>query len=115
MPTRIRRRLGDFWQSLTAPFRSIGAALVLMWRAGPVPIAGYVLLFTVVTFTQQWLLVGIGRALGPHEYLAFWVPASTLIVMAVTVVVEPVRIAVIAGAYDETAARLRTQQQPACA
>lgn len=107
IPARVRRRLSDFWESLVVSrFRPIGAAIVLMWRAGPVLIGGYILLFTLVEFGLQWLMVGVARAFGPHEYLGFWVPMSLAIVMAVTVLVEPVRMAVIAAAYDATVVRL---------
>lgn len=85
VPTRIRRRLGDFWQSLTAPFRSIGAALVLMWRAGAVLIASYILLFAIVEFAEQWMLVGAGRAIGPHDVASFWLPMSVGLVAAAAV------------------------------
>ena len=100
MPTRIRRRLGDFWQSFTAPFRSIGAALVLMWRAGAVLIASYILLFAIVEFAEQWMLVGAGRAIGPHDVASFWLPMSVGLVAAAAVLTEPVRVAIIAVAIS---------------
>ncbi len=107
IPARVRRRLADFWESLVVSrFRPIGAAIVLMWRAGPVLIAGYILLFTLVELGLQWLMVGASRAIGPGEFQAFWVPMSVAVVMVVTVLVEPVRIAVIAATYDATVARL---------
>lgn len=112
VPTRIRRRLGDFWQSFTAPFRSIGAALVLMWRAGPVLIASYILLFTVVEFAEQWMLVGAGRAIGPHDVASFWLPMSVGLVAAAAVLTEPVRVAIIAATYDGALASLRPASSP---
>lgn len=102
LPKQVRRRLGDFWIDLTGRFRPIGRALLLMWRAGPVLIGGYVLLFTVVGFGEQWLLVALSRAIGPHELQAFWFPASVGLVMLVTLVTEILRIAVIAASYDAT-------------
>ena len=112
VPTRIRRRLGDFWQSLTAPFRSIGAALVLMWRAGAVLIASYILLFAIVEFAEQWMLVGAGRAIGPHDVASFWLPMSVGLVAAAAVLTEPVRVAIIAATYDGALASLRPASSP---
>lgn len=113
VPGRVRRRLGDVGSSFLAPFRSIAAAFLLMWRAGPVLIAGYVLLFTVVAFAQEWLLVGAGRAIGPQELNAFWVPMSVVVVAVVSVLIEPVRVAVIAATYDRTVAALQPAPSPA--
>ena len=106
VPQRVRRRLGDFWGQLTGRFRPIGRALTIMWRAGPVLIAGYVLLFTVVTLGEQWLTIGLSRLIGPHELMSFWVPASVALTMVVALVVEPVRMAVVASTYDHTLGRL---------
>lgn len=107
IPGRARRRISDYWDSLVVGrFRPIWAAIVLMWRAGPLLIAGYVLLFVLVGFGQQWLLVAGSRAFGPHELSSFWVPASFALVSVVTVLIEPVRISVIAATYDATVARL---------
>lgn len=114
IPARVRRRLSDFWESLVVSrFRPIGTAIVLMWRAGPALVGGYVLLFTLVEFGLQWLMVGVARAFGPQEYEGFWVPMSLAIVMAVTVLVEPVRMAVIAAAYDATVVQLTAAEASA--
>lgn len=113
IPSRARRRLVDFWASFTAPFRSIGAALVLMWRAGPLLIAGYVLTFTIVGFAQQWVLVGAGRAIGPHDFHSFWGPVSVGLVAVVTVLFAPIRIVLIAATYDRTIAKLRPERPTA--
>lgn len=112
IPERARRRITDYWESLVVGrFRPVWAAIVLMWRAGPVLIAGYVLLFTLVAFGQQWLLIGASRAIGPHESPAFWAPVSLAVVSIVAVLVEPVRFSVIAATYDATVTRLvRTEQ-----
>ena len=114
IPARVRRRISDFWESLVASrFRPIGAAIVLMWRAGPVLIGGYILLFTLIEFALQWVMVGFSRVIGPQELRAFWFPMWLAIVMIVTVVIEPLRIAVIAATYDATVARLADAENSA--
>jgi len=107
IPQRVRRRLSDLWGGATGRFRPIWAAIVLMWRAGPVLIGAYVLLFTIITLGEQWLMIALSRAVGPHNVLTLWAPITLAIVTGVGVIVEPVRIALIASTYDDTVARLR--------
>lgn len=106
IPQRVRRRIGDLAEPVVGRFRPIGRAVVLMWRAGPLLIGGYVLLFTVVEFAEQWLLVGAGRAIGPHDLITFWIPVSGAVVIVVSLIVEPVRMALVAATYDRTIAEL---------
>jgi len=106
IPQRLRRRLADLGESFIGRFRPIGRALVLMWRAGPVLIGSYVLLSTLVTLAEQWGLVGISRLLGPHDYRSFWGPVFVALTLAMSVLVEPLRVSVVAASYDETLDRL---------
>lgn len=106
VPERIRRRLGDIWNDFAGRFRPVGRALALMWWAGPVLVGGYILFYTLLDFGEQRALIGLSRAIGPH-LSSFWVPVSAALVLVVTVLIEPVRIAVVAGAYDGVLGRLR--------
>jgi hypothetical protein len=105
VPSRIRSRLTDLWASVTARFRPIGAALVLMWRAGPVLVGSYVLLYTVLLGLESLVNVGVTRLVGPHE-LAFWFTHMNLITLAVPFVIEPIRVSIVSGAYDAVVGRL---------
>jgi hypothetical protein len=110
IPNPLVRRLKDLGDELGARIRPIGRALLLMWRAGPVLVASYALLFVAVKALGSYLDLGITRLIGPHEF-EFWsivLPVATLIPM---LIVEPLRIAVISGAYDATLGRLRRRQQ----
>ena len=106
IPQRVRRRLADAGETVVGRFRPIGRALVLMWRAGPVLIASYVLLFTIVTLAEQWGLIATSRLLGPNDYRAFWGPMFVALTMLATVVTEPLRVSVVAATYDDTLRRL---------
>lgn len=106
VPQRVRRRVSDLWSELTGRFRPIGNAIVLMWRAGPVLIAGYVLLYTLITLGENWLIVGLSRAIGPHPTNTIWQPLSVGLVMVMAVLVTPVRTVVIASTYDRTIATI---------
>jgi len=105
LPARARSRLHDLWTSLTARFRPIGAALVLMWRAGPALVGSYVLIYTVLLAVENLLAVAATRIVGPHE-LEFWLANMALVTLAVPFVIEPLRVSIVAGAYDAVVGNL---------
>lgn len=106
LPSRLRARLKDVWADLIARFQPIGRAVVLMWRAGPVLIGMYILLFTVLLALDGVLELGISRAVGPNELAGFWMVNAPLIFLAVPLVIEPLRVVLVASAYDAVIARL---------
>lgn len=105
IPARVRRRLDDVGGSLIGRFRPIGAAFVLMWRAGPALIGGYVLLFTIALALEPLIGLGLTRLLGPHD-IEVWRTIDTALVLLVGLIVEPVRVVLVAAAYDRTLAGL---------
>lgn len=110
VPNPIRRRLKDLGDELGSRFVPIGRALLLMWRAGPVLIASYALLHVAVKTLETWLQFGAVRVIGPHD-LVFWGIALPLVSLVPQLLTEPLRVAVIAGAYDTTLGKLRLRQQ----
>lgn len=113
VPSALRRRTGDLRDELTSRFTPIGRAILLMWRAGPVMIASYVLLYTIVLALKPLAEWGIVALIGPQERTV-WATFATLIVMAPLVLAEPVRIALVSGAYDRTlkATRAAVEKAP---
>lgn len=110
VPNPIRRRLKDLGDELGSRFLPIGRALLLMWRAGPVLIASYALLHVVVKTLETYAQFGITRLIGPHEMLV-WSILLPLVSLVPMLLIEPLRVCVIAGAYDVTLGRLRVRQQ----
>lgn len=110
IPNRLVRRLRDLGDELGARFRPIGRALLLMWRAGPLLVASYALLYVVVKALESLLAFGVTRLIGPQDYV-FWAVLAPLVSLIPVLLVEPIRIAVISGAYDATLGRLRRRQQ----
>ena len=102
VPVRVRRRLTDIGSGVGSRFRPVWRAIVLMWRSGPILIGGYVLLYVIVILGEQWLRVGLIRLIGPHDFWTFWLVAGTPLLLLVPLVIEPVRTALIASAYDGT-------------
>lgn len=110
IPNPLVRRLRDLGDELGARFRPIGRALLLMWRAGPLLVASYALLYVGVKALESFLGFGITRLIGPQDYI-FWAVAAPLVSLVPMLLIEPLRISVISGAYDATLGRLRRKQQ----
>lgn len=107
LPQGVRKRSLDLWQQVTARFRPIGNALVLMWRAGPLLVGGYVFAFVALAAAEDWLIVGLSRAAGPH-FIQWWLFALPAITLLVTVFIEPIRMSIIAATYDHTLRQLES-------
>lgn len=108
LPSRLRARLRDVWSDLIARFQPIGRALLLMWRAGPVLIGSYVLLFTLLLALDAALEVALTRAIGPEDLRGFWMVNAPLIFLFIPLVIEPLRVVLVASAYDAVIGRLST-------
>ncbi|MGZ8804290.1 MAG: hypothetical protein ACXWZG_03185 [Microbacterium sp.] len=106
LPSRLRARLRDVWSDLMSRFQPIGRALLLMWRAGPVLIGSYILLFTVLLALDAALELGISRVIGPQELGGFWMVNAPLIFLLVPLMIEPLRVVLVAAAYDAVIGRL---------
>lgn len=113
VPAQLRRRVTDLSGGITSRFTPIWKAVVLMWRAGPALIGAYVLGFTLVLMAQQLLEIGVVRLIGPHDLQSFWMVADTLILLTVPLVIEPLRMALVASAHTAAQDRLLVSAQPA--
>lgn len=109
IPNPLVRRLRDLGDELGARFKPIGRALLLMWRAGPLLVASYALVYVAVKALESFLAFGITRLIGPQDFV-FWGVAMPLLSLAPMLLIEPLRLSVISGAYDATLGRLRRKQ-----
>lgn len=100
LPDWARRRLNDLSQGFTGRFKPIWNALVTMWQAGAVPMGMFVFSYAVVLALHGWLQWAIYRGLGPNDLFTFWQLVDALIALAVMIVVEPLRVCLVAAAYD---------------
>ncbi|UWF77306.1 MULTISPECIES: hypothetical protein [Microbacterium] len=110
VPNPVMRRLRDLGTELGSRVLPIWRAILLMWRAGPVIIASYALLYTAVVVAESWLRYGVSRWIGPHDLHAFWAVYWPVIFLIPPLIVEPIRLALLAGAYDTTFGMLRRAQ-----
>lgn len=106
LPDQVRKRMKDVSKDLVSRFRPVWNALVLMWRAGPALIGAYVLLFAVLKLLEQLIAMAITRVIGPQDFFAFWMVADTLLFLLIPLLIEPARIALVAGTYNTTLERL---------
>ncbi|MDR6866805.1 hypothetical protein J2Y69_001404 [Microbacterium resistens] len=106
-PGWARKRLGDLRDEVLSRFRPIGRSILLMWRAGPVVIATYVLLYTVALALSALVRIALIRLVGPHDIATFWAIADAVLFLAIPLIVEPIRVSVVAAGYDATLGALR--------
>ena len=110
VPNPVMRRLRDLGTELGSRFLPIWRAILLMWRAGPVIVASYSLLYTIVIVAESWLRYGLSRWIGPHDAVLFWAVFWPVIFLIPPLIIEPIRFSLIAGAYDTTFGMLRRAQ-----
>jgi len=111
VPNPVMRRLRDLGTELGSRFLPIWRAILLMWRAGPVIIGSYALLYAVVIVAQSWLRYGLSRWIGPHDTDLFWAVYWPVIFLLPPLIMEPIRLALVASAYDTTFGMLRRAQE----
>jgi hypothetical protein len=121
LPNSVRDRAKDVGKDFIGRWTPLANAVVLIWRAGVLPMGIYVLAYTVLEAANLWLrLVGV-QLIGPHPLQGWWMNFDDMLSFVVSVLVEPLRIALIAAAYDfclrrleerrETLPELETQQE----
>ncbi|MGZ0712487.1 hypothetical protein ACWPKO_29530 (plasmid) [Coraliomargarita sp. W4R53] len=106
VPQRVRVRLVDLWNEIVGRFKPIGRAVVLMWRAGPLLIGSYVLLYTLLLGMESLVEIGVTRIIGPQPLVEFWMTNATVIFLIAPVIIEPLRISLVASSYDAVITRL---------
>ncbi len=101
-----KRRLRDTAGLASSRVQPILEAGTLLFHAGPIRIAFYLLLSQAWLFLDQTLAAGIPRLFGAHAW-EWWVMFLPLISVIPVLISEPIRIALIAAAYDDVLATSR--------
>lgn len=99
VPAAVRDRVASLTTELRSRAVVMGQALLLLWRSGPIVIASYLLLYSVAKAIEPVLGFALVRLIGPHE-LTFWFGVTTTLTLIPMVIAEPIRVSVIAAAYD---------------
>jgi hypothetical protein len=114
---RVRERYGRLssrWQRIVEVasrevverWEPVRRVATLAWRAGPLPVAAYLLAFALVTAAPAWLNVGFNHLAGPHER-AWWAGTESLVDLGVDLVAVPLQLAVVAAALSLLSMRAR--------
>lgn len=98
--SRLPQRVRDVGDDVTGRIRPITNSLVLIWRAGVVPMGSYVLAFTILEASSTWLFRGAVLALGAHDLESWWMVADRVVGFMIDAVVSVLEISLIAAAYD---------------
>jgi hypothetical protein len=102
----LPRRVRDVGDGLTDRIRPITNSLVLIWRAGVVPMGSYVLAFTVLEAASTWLFRGAVLVFGAHDLESWWMVADRVFSFVIETFVTVLEISLIAAAYDFCLRRL---------
>lgn len=113
VPKALARRGKDIGNDFLDRWRPLANALVLIWRAGVVPIGAFVLLYVVLDAGRYWLTLGVARVIGPHDLGTWWFRFDEILLFVVVALIEPLRIALIAAAYNYALGQLEKRRDDA--
>ncbi|WP_341933510.1 hypothetical protein MRBLWO14_002526 [Microbacterium sp. LWO14-1.2] len=91
-------------RTLVMRLEGLWAAVAVIWRGGPLLFGAYVLAYALWALAEQSGTRGLLQLIGGHES-SFWAGAFPLATLAVAAFAEPLRVAIVATAYDEVIGR----------
>lgn len=94
----LRKRLTELGTDFAGRWVPIANSARLIWRAGVITMALFVLAYAILDTSSAWLHFGIDRLVGPHE-LGWWFASDAPLSLVVQLIVEPARICLIAAAW----------------
>jgi hypothetical protein len=106
VPKAVTRRVSDVSGGVMGRWKPLANALTLVWRAGVVPMGIFVLAYTVLEAAGAWLGLGAIRLIGPHDLESWWMNMDGALIFGLEVLLEPLRICLIAAGYDYCLRRL---------
>lgn len=104
MPTWTRKLIVSVTGGFQERWLPIAGSVRLIWSAGPLTLATFLLAYAVVHAAGEWIGFGVMRLFGPHE-TTFWMAIDDPVGLLVVALVVPVQLALVGGAYDTALAR----------
>jgi len=80
-------------------WRPIADSARTIWRAGPITMGFAILLIALVSTASEWTDALVFRLVAPQE-ISFWLAADRALAVVADVIWEPIRICVLAAAFD---------------
>lgn len=93
-------------RTIVMRLEGLWAAVTVIWRGGPLLYGGFALAYAGWSFAEQTATRGVLRLIGGHEQ-GYWAGVFPLVIVAVAAVAEPLRVAIVATAYDAVLGRPR--------
>ena len=97
-PPFVRSRVTEVGTDFAGRWVPISQAARLIWRAGVITMAFFVLAYAVLDTSSDWLFIGVNQLIGPHD-ISFWRGIETILNLLVGAIVEPLRISLIAATW----------------
>lgn len=113
VPSAVSRRVADVGGDFVSRWKPLANALTLVWRAGVVPMGIFVLAYTALEASGAWLSFGATRLLGAHDLALWWMNVDGALDFGIEVLLEPLRICLIAAGYDFCLRRLGERRRAA--
>ena len=111
LPSAVTRRFTDIGSDFLGRWRPLGNALVLIWRAGVLPMGVFVLAYTVLEAATSWGFLAGVQLIGAHELRSWWGTFDVILGFGIDAIVEPLRIALIAAGYDFCLRKLEERRE----
>lgn len=92
------KRINEVGTDFAGRWVPIANSARLIWRAGAITMALFVLAYAILDTSTLWLHFGFDRLLGPHE-LSWWFASDAPLSLVIDLLVEPLRISLIASAW----------------
>lgn len=89
---------------MTRRFEELWAAVALIWRGGPVVFGCLAIAYAIWAWAEQIGSRAVLGAFGGHD-TAFWASFLPLLLVAVGAIAEPLRVAIVATAFDAVIGR----------
>ena len=115
LPTAVTRRFTDIGSDFAGRWRPLGNALVLIWRAGVLPMGVFVLAYTVLEAATSWGFLAGVQLIGAHDFNEWWRNFDQILGFGIDAIVEPLRICLIAAGYDFCLRKLEERREAAAA
>lgn len=100
----LRGAMGTVSRALLQRLEDLWAAIAAIWRGGPVLFGCYAAAYAVWALAEKHGTRGLLEILGGHEQ-SFWKAWLPLVLIAVAAVAEPLRVAIVATAFDQVVGR----------
>lgn len=100
----LRGAVGSLSRTLLQRFEDLWAAIAAIWRGGPLLFGLFAGCYAIWALAERVGTRGVLQLVGGHEN-NFWSAYFPLIMVAVAVIAEPLRVAIVATAFDSIVAR----------